>query len=253
MLAVKTEDGVTTLRLEHGKANALDVELVAALDGALKKAETDAATKAVVLTGTGTIFCAGVDLFRVVQEGRAYAERFLKPLSAMFLRLFAFPKPVVAAVNGHAIAGGCVMTCAADYRLMVDGKATIGVPELKVGVPFPLVAIEILRFATAPGRLQELLFIGKTYAAKDAVQHGLVDEIVPATKLEQRALEVATRLIQEPVARFRITKQQLRGPSLDAIARRSAETDGAMIRAWEDPKTIEAIGRYLKDAVGKRG
>src|SRR5262249_1302311 len=117
MLTLTTRNGITTLTLAHGKASALDMELVKALDDAIKSAEKDAATRALILTGTGHISCAGVDLHRGVKDGAPYAQKFLPALSAMFLRLFSFPKPVVAAVNGHAIAGGCVMTCAADYRV----------------------------------------------------------------------------------------------------------------------------------------
>jgi len=182
----------------------------------------------------------------VVKEGAPYAERFLPALSAMFLRLFSFPKPVVAAVNGHAIAGGCVMACAADYRLMSGGKGTIGVPELKVGVPFPLVAIEILRFAVTSGHLQELVFVGKTYEPVAAAQHRLIDEVVDGAELLDRARAIAERLATEPVARFRITKQQLRRPVLDAIVRHDDETAGAVIRGWQDPATLAAIDAYLK-------
>lgn len=252
MLSIETESGITTLRLEHGKASALDIELVEALEAALRAAEGDRAVRALILTGTGTIFCAGVDLFRLVKEGPAYGGRFLPALSAMFLRLFSFPKPVVAAVNGHAIAGGCVMTCAADYRLMASGNGTIGVPELKVGVPFPLVAIEIMRYATGSGHLQRLAFAGRTYGAADAVAHGLVDEVVDADRLTKIAHAAAERLSAEPAERFRITKRQLRRPTLDAIARHSDETDAAVVRAWQDPETIEAINSYLATIVSRK-
>src|SRR5690242_12312811 len=249
MLKSTTESGITTIQLAHGKASALDVELVKALDDAVRAAERDDATRAVILTGTGKIFCAGVDLFRVVKEGAPYAEQFLPALSAMFLRLFSFPKPVVAAVNGHAIAGGCVITCTADYRLMANGTGTIGVPELKVGVPFPLVAIEILRFAVTSGHLQELVFVGRTCAPAAAAQHRLIDEVVEGAELLDRARAVAERLATEPMARFRVTKQQLRRPVLDAIARHDDETSGAVVRGWQDPATLAAIDAYLKDTL----
>ncbi|HEY2825934.1 MAG TPA: enoyl-CoA hydratase/isomerase family protein [Gemmatimonadales bacterium] len=251
MLDRSTERGITTIRLAHGKASALDVELVRALDDAFKAVEKDPTAKALVLTGTGSIFCAGVDLFRVVKEGPAYAERFVPPLAAMFLRLFSFPKPVVAAVNGHAIAGGCVMTCAADYRLMADGKGTIGVPELTVGVPFPLVAIEIMRYAVGSGPMQRLAFAGRTYAPAAAQAHGLVDEVVESARLLDQAREIALRLSAEPAQRFRITKQQLREPTRLSIQRHADETDGAVLRAWQDPETIKAIAAYL-ETLGRR-
>ena len=138
-------DGVAVLRIEHGKANALDLELCNAIVTAFEEAGD---ARAVVLTGTGRIFSAGVDLFRVIEGGRSYIEAFVPAMCRAFERLFVHPAPVVAAANGHAIAGGCLLVAAADQRLMAEGTARIGIPELQVGVPFPPIALEIIRFAT---------------------------------------------------------------------------------------------------------
>src|SRR5262245_59081980 len=120
MIARSQHDGILTLRLAHGKASALDIELLDAMLRELDGAADD--VRALVLTGTGSIFCAGVDLFRLTREGADYVRRFL-PLLSRFLRtLFAFPRPVVAAVNGHAIAGGCIIVLASDARLKI-GRA----------------------------------------------------------------------------------------------------------------------------------
>src|SRR5690349_19316107 len=141
MIERSEHEGITTLRLAHGKASALDLELVEGL--ALLVAEVaQSDTRAVILTGTGSIFSAGVDLFRLVDGGRDYADRFVPALSRMLLELFAFPKPLIIAANGHAIAGGCIFTLAGDYRMMAAGNGRIGIPELLVGVPFPPSVIE---------------------------------------------------------------------------------------------------------------
>lgn len=243
--AREERDGVVVLRLDHGKAQALDVELCEALASELELID-GADAVGVVITGTGTIFSAGVDLYRAVEGGPEYIERFLPVLARAFTKLFAFPRPVVAAVNGHAIAGGCVMTCACDYRIMARGPGTIGVPELKVGVPFPYIAIEILRFATPNERLQELLYLGRTFGVDDAVAHGLIDEVAAPNDLLDRACEVARLLGSGQRARFELTKRQVRQPSLDRIARHDRDTAHEVSRAWKDPATLEAIRRYLK-------
>lgn len=245
MLHVEVADGVATLRLAHGKAQALDLELVGTFRDTLRRLADDDAARALVVTGTGRIFCAGVDLFRLVREGPAYIDRFLPALVEAFRELFTFPRPVVAAVNGHAIAGGCVLACACDYRVMARGDATIGVPELKVGVPFPLLAIEILRFATSTAHLQELVYRGKTYRVEEAYERGLVDETVEGTDLLARAAQVAGDLASEPPARFRITKRQLRQPALERMETLAAETDAEVLVAWKDPDTLAAISAYL--------
>ena len=136
MLHIQDHSGITVLRLDHGKAHALDIDLCRALRQALAERVRDDSVRALVLTGTGSIFCAGVDLFRLIDGGADYIDEFVPLLVATFHELFAFPRPVVAAINGHAIAGGCVLAAASDYRIMADGSGTIGVPELRVGVPF---------------------------------------------------------------------------------------------------------------------
>ncbi|HEX7809768.1 MAG TPA: enoyl-CoA hydratase/isomerase family protein, partial [Thermoanaerobaculia bacterium] len=158
MIDRSISDSVATLRLNYGKAAALDLELLDAVALAIAECAADDDIRAVILTGTGSIFCAGVDLFRITNGGREYAERFLPALGRMLLELFAFPKPLIAAVNGHAIAGGCVLALAGDYRLMAQGNGRIGVPELLVGVAFPPSVIEAIRFALPPQQLQALLY-----------------------------------------------------------------------------------------------
>src|SRR4051812_6094777 len=121
---------------------------------------------AIVLTGAGRAFSAGVDLRRIVEGGVPYAEEFLPALSDAFLAVFDCPRPVVAAINGHALAGGCVIAAAADLRLMSGG--TIGLTELLVGVQFPTVPLEIARHAFGP-RAARLALTAEPYDADQAL------------------------------------------------------------------------------------
>lgn len=241
-------DGIETLQISHGKANALDLELCRSLEEAL--AEGERREGPLILTGAGSMFSAGVDLFRVVEGGAEYIAQFLPAMSDVFLRLFMFPRPVVAAINGHAIAGGCILACACDYRVMADGKGRIGLPELHVGVPFPASAIELLRSVTDPARLQEFLLLGRTYEAREAMAVGLVNEAVPAESVLERAVAIARDLSSRPAASYRITKQFLRAPAATRI--REAEQDRSeLIDAWATPATLEAIREYLARTLRK--
>src|SRR5262245_24552651 len=214
MIERSDEDGVAVLRLAHGRANAMDVELCDAITDAIAKV---ASAPAIVLTGTGGIFSAGVDLKRLAAGGREYLGAFLPALSRMFERVFFHPAPVVAAVNGHAIAGGCVLACAGDRRVMAPRAGRIGVTELLVGVPFPAVALEMMRFVVPAHRRQEVLYLGGTYEAPDAVERGLVDECVEAAAVVPRALEIARTLAAIPRETFALTKRHLRQPVRDAV------------------------------------
>lgn len=234
----RTKDGgVVTLRLAHGKVNALDLELCQAL-----RRELDAArdADAVILTASGTSFCAGVDLVRLTGGGAAYVERFFPVLRDFLVELFEFPRPVIAAANGHAIAGGCLMVAAADYRLMSGGR--IGVPELLVGVAFPAIAIDILRHAA--GRdARHLALSGATLEPQAAIEKGLLDEVVEAGALLARAHEHARRLASISRETFRINKLQLR---------RGGDHDDEALAVWRDETTHATIREYLARTVHQK-
>ena len=176
MIELTHRGGIAIVKMVHGKANALDIEFceaIAAQFDALRGSDA----KAVVLTGQGRMFSAGVDLIRLSEGGAAYVRRFLPALHRLYDTVFFFPKPVVAAVNGHAIAGGCVLQCCADKRIAARGGGRIGVTELLVGVPFPPLAFEVMRFATPPAFFAETILSGATYPPEAALARRMVDEL----------------------------------------------------------------------------
>ena len=249
MIEREERDGVVILRLAHGKASALDLELIEALERALDDA---ADARAVVLTGTGSIFSAGVDLFRVLDGGPEYVARFLPALKRGVAALFSYPKPVVAAVNGHAIAGGCILASACDYRLMARGGGRIGVPELVVGVAFPAVALEVMRFAVPDGRLQEIVYTGRTYEPDAALERGLVDELTEPDALLDSAIEIARRFAAVPSAAFAHTKRHLRAAAIERARALGEANDAAAAEVWSSPATHDHIRAYLDRTIGKR-
>jgi enoyl-CoA hydratase len=249
MIERSQHEGVLTLRLAHGKASALDVDLLDALLRELDGMAED--VRAVVLTGTGSIFSAGVDLFRLTREGADYVRRFLPLLSRLVRALFAFPRPVVAAVNGHAIAGGCVLVLAADARLMAEGSGRIGLPELLVGVPFPAAPLGVVRFAVPRDWLQSLVYRGRALPPGEALAAGLVDEVVAADALLARAQEVARQLALIPPQAYRLTKECLRAEALAWIDTMSERNDAAALEVWSAAETHAHIREYLRRTVGK--
>jgi enoyl-CoA hydratase len=250
MIERHDDDGIVTLRLAHGKASALDAELLEAMERSLDDvARSDA--RAVVLTGSGSIFSAGVDLFRLVEEGAPYVERFFPLLVSAIRKLFLFPRPVVAAANGHAIAGGCVLVLACDYRIMAAGKGRIGMPEFAVGVPFPAMILEIIRFAVAPQHLQHIVYSAGTFTPDEALTKGLIDEVAPADTLEARAGEMARKLAAFPADGFRLAKSQLRSQAVER-AGRFAAADTEALELWSRPQTRDVIRAYLERTVGKK-
>nr|XP_061799109.1 putative enoyl-CoA hydratase [Nerophis lumbriciformis] len=251
LIHTETRDSITILRMEHGKVNAVDIKLFHALDAAFDRAvESD--TQAIVLTGSGPIFSAGVDLFQVLEGGAGYLRQFLPVLSASVQKVFTLPLPVVAAVGGHALAGGCILAAACDRRVMSRGKGKIGVTELAVGVPYPAMALEALRWLLPHQTVQDLVYAGRMLNAEQALDCGLVDELAgdPEATVE-RAVEIATGFGRIPRDSFLLAKRQLRQPALDR-AKAMADLDDEVIEVWSRPATLDIIRRFLDKTVGRK-
>ena len=250
MIDSKIVDGVAVLTMAHGKANALDIEFCDALAArfdVLRK--TDA--KAVVLTGKGKIFSAGVDLKRLSAGGADYIRRFLPALHRLYEAVFFHPKPVVAAVNGHAIAGGCVLACCADRRLMARDAGRIGVTEILVGVPFPALAFEVVRFAVLPRYLPEVTLSGATYATDEALRRGWVDEVAESGELMEDAIAVSRELSLLSPAAFAQTKMQIRHPVTERLRTSGEATDRSVTEIWAAPATLAYIRDYVARTLTK--
>jgi enoyl-CoA hydratase len=244
MMELTKRGRVAVLTMAHGKVNAMDLEFCASFTARLDECRSPDVS-ALVITGHGKIFSAGVDLLRVLDEGAEYVRRFLPALSAILEALFAFEKPVVAAINGHAIAGGCILACAAD-RKVIAHTATIGVPELLVGVPFPVVPLEILRFTVSPEHLQSLVCGGAVLQAEPAVAHGLADVVVEPVAVTRRATMIAETMAAIPADAFAATKRQLREPALERIHGAASRHDPGIVDAWAHPHTLHAIREYVE-------
>lgn len=250
MIERSDNNGIVTLRLAHGKAAALDVELMEGLARAMAEVALDD-TRAVILTGTGNIFSAGVDLFRLTEAGDEYVERFVPALTRLMLDLFSFPKPFVVAANGHAIAGGTIIALTADYRIIVNGNARMGIPELLVGVPFPASVLEIIRFAVPPQHLQSLIYTGRTVMPEEARMVGFIDEIVAPETLLSRANEMATHLAALPTQAFQMAKRQLRDKAIGRAKHYANEFDATMKESWKAAETHAHVREYLARTVRK--
>jgi enoyl-CoA hydratase len=238
VLDLEERGEVTIMRLQHGKVNALDLELLLAVTEAMRAVDQ---ARAVVITGSGPAFSAGVDLQRIVAGGPSYVKEFLPALSESFMAIFDHPGPVVAAVNGHAIAGGCVIAAACDIRLMSQGK--IGLAELSVGVPFPPVPMEIMRHATGAA-VGHLVLTAELLDPAQAQSIGLVQRICEAEVLLDSAVDRARQMARIPADVFSFSKRQLQQPARDRIAARSGDEEAATAM-WSSARTLDAIARYL--------
>lgn len=248
-------DLVRWVRLDHGKVNAIDLQFCQQLSSQLGELVSDPNCRAVVLTGNDRVFSAGIDLKRWLAEtehrnadGEDYAELLIVALESLFEQLFTFPKPLVAAINGAAIAGGCLMTAACDFRLISSG-AKIGILESRLGVPLPITAIEILRHVTGANAFRQIVTRGATWIGEAAIKPGLADHSCELSLLELQAEEIARELAQMPPETFALTKQQMRQPVLQNIHRSKVSLFDDYIRIWKSPETRQAIAEYFEKRV----
>ena len=252
MLDLETRGDVDVLWLDRPPVNAADLDSLTELADRVD-ALTRESDRPLVLSGRGGAFSAGADLYRVLDGDDDYTAAFVQGLVRAFTTLFSFPRPLVGAINGHAIAGGAILACCCDHAIAADGPIRIGVTELAVGVPYPLAALEVVRHAVAPERFEEVVFLARTYPPEEAKAIGFVDEIVPAGVVLDRALAVAERLGRVPPATYELIKAAVRTPALERIAAQGDAHDAAATKGWQSEEVRAAIRSFLERTISKTG
>ncbi len=246
MLDVTRHRGIAVLTMSDGKVQALDDTMMECIIDALESCRDDSA---LILTGMGKAFSAGVNLHKILEGGKSYTEKFLPLLDRMLEKLYLFPNPVIAAINGHALAGGCILANACDYQIMSSGK--IGVTELLVGVPFPTLALNILKNSLESKFQEESIYFGKIYSTEMALERGLIREIATPEALMTRSFEAAEQFTSIPPAAFSLTKRQLRQPVVDHARKYGFEAE--ILIEWLSPQTHDRIRAYMdKTTRGKK-
>jgi enoyl-CoA hydratase len=248
LIPVTERDGAVLMSLEHGKANALDLELCEAIVQRMDELQD---APAVVLTGSGRIFSAGVDLKRLAAGGADYVRPFVAVLVRALERLFLYPRPLIAAINGHAIAGGCVLACACDWRIMGRGAGGVGVPELRVGVPFPDLVLEMMRACVPAQHLRGVVLRGEVHDSENSLRLGLVDELVEAGTEVEAALAVARDLGSLPREAYAYSKRGLARPALELLGARGREERERVVEMWCRPETLDAVRLYVERTLAK--
>jgi enoyl-CoA hydratase len=245
-MQIEPSGDVAVLPMRAGKANAIGSAFLDRLSAQLDEVEASGAA-ALVLTGEGRAFSAGLDLPEIAALDRSSLERFIRRFSEVMLRVFALPVPVVAAINGHAIAGGCVLAMQADVRLAADGDYRIGLNEVAIGLGLPAVVLETLRCQVSPGSLGPVALEGRLLRPGEARELGLVEAVLPPAVLLEQARGRAAELAALPRPAFRDVKQALRGPVAAAVRR--VEREDA--RRWVETAFTPAARERLADVVAR--
>jgi enoyl-CoA hydratase len=226
------DDDVAVLRIEGGKANAMTPDLLDTLERMIDGFERGPAA-AGVLTGYERFFSGGLALTHIIDFDIVEMRGFIEHFARAMLRVFACEKPIVAAINGHAIAGGCVLALVCDWRIAVDDRAVrIGLNETQLGIGMPAIVVEALRIAVPPASIGPIAIEGTLMSPADALGLGLVHELAPAGDLIARATARARAYAAAPPAAVAQVKHALRAPALDAIARTADAQTTRWLETW---------------------
>ena len=238
------QDGVVTVvRIDRPPANALDTGLQSegvAVLSELRRLEP----AAVVVTGRDGFFSAGVDLKLAPDLDAAAQRATVDSMNRLFSALYAFPRPVVCAVNGHAIAGGLVLALCGDYRVAAEG-GRLGLTEVRAGVPLPAVAMAVVRAELSPATARLLVLGADLIDARRALELGVVDDVVEPAEVMPRALAVARELAALPPGTFARVKRDLRAPTIETAERIVEEASDPALAAWLSDETRAAAGAIL--------
>ena len=244
MIASYREGEIHILQLQHGKVNAMDMEFCEALIEKFQELERDTLCRAVVMRSGSKVFSAGIDLKRFLAESEAYVEPFMLKLEELFQQVLCFSKPLVSEINGAAIAGGCMVATACDYRV-IESNSKIGILESRLGVPLPMTAIEILRHVANASAFKNIISVGATFVGEEAVQNGLADLAVSDTNTA--AIQHARELAKIPLDAFRFTKLQRTRPIIRIIDANHKELRESYLKMWKSDKTRSAIQTYVQE------
>ncbi|MHB0969961.1 MAG: enoyl-CoA hydratase/isomerase family protein [Thermoanaerobaculia bacterium] len=232
---VQLDGGIATVFVQRGKVNALNPAVVEELSETFRTLQSENEARAVVLTGRGKFFSFGFDIPEFLAYSREEFTRYLTNFTTLYRDLFMFPKPLVAALNGHAIAGGCMLALTCDIAIAQEG-AKISLNEIGFGSSVFAGSAEMLQFRTG-SRASEVLYSGAMYSPAEAREIGLVAEVVAAEALPGRALEIAGAMASKRPAAFASIKSLLRKPVADAMAAREAESIREFVDIWYSEPT----------------
>lgn len=218
-LTYTLEDGLAIVRMDDGKANALSDAMIEALVAAISRAEGEAS--ALVLVGRPDRFCAGFDL-KVMMSGPENAKALLTRGSGLLMKLYGCKIPLVIACTGHALAGGALVLLTGDKRIgaaspAAGGAFRIGLNEVQIGLPVPVLAMELARDRLAPLELGRATLEATIYAPDDAAKVGYLDEVLPADQVLPRAIAEGKRLGALSKTAYAATKARLRGRTIAHI------------------------------------
>ncbi|TKC60344.1 enoyl-CoA hydratase/isomerase family protein [Pedobacter hiemivivus] len=250
-IKVTIKDHLSLITLDRGKSNALNREMITELNDILNNISTDPNIGGVIIAGKEPFFSAGLDLIELYNYNEAEAESFWHLFLNFVANITAFKKPLVAAINGHSPAGGCVIALACDYRVMAEGKYIIGLNEVPVGIIVPNSIFNLYAFWIGTANASRSLLEGKLFSPEEALQIGLVDELVNPASI----ITAAERKVRKYMGMERNTWEQsklsIRKDLITSTSADQSEALAVMLKQWWAPST-RSILKTIIDNLQKK-
>jgi enoyl-CoA hydratase len=249
-IRIEKQGPLAVLRLDKARGNAIDEALVDELTAACDELEKETAVRGVLLASAHPkLFSPGLDLVGLLEYDRPSMQRFMGKFAGMVWQLYGLRKPVVAALGGHAIAGGCILALAADHRVLARGGVQIGLNEVRIGVPLPWSVAVLLRATLPPGALSRVALLGRNFADDEALAVGLADELADAAGFEDFCLRRLEEYAEKDPRGVACTKAWLRADALSQMKR----DEGRLSKEWLDAWFSEATRGRIREIVAGLG
>jgi enoyl-CoA hydratase/carnithine racemase len=247
-ISVNYQDTVAIVKLSRDVTNALDMELVNELGQLLEKIEHDPNVRALVLGSNNDKFLSiGFDIPRLFELPREDFSTFFSEFNRVCLSLYILSKPTIAAITGHAVAGGCILALCCDYRFIAEGRKLMGLNEIKLGVPVPYLIDCVLRYTVGTRYSREIMDTGEFYAPADSLRMGLVDEVLPVGEVMAKAVERARLLGAWPREAFALIKRNRVEEIEQQVLARREEKERSFVDCWYS----DEARKRLKEAIEK--
>jgi enoyl-CoA hydratase/carnithine racemase len=244
---IEYHDAVALLKLNRGVTNALNLQMIEELSEGLQQIKSNPQVKGIVLTSTNTkFFCIGYDLTELYNISRNDFTVFYKAFNRFCLDLYTVPKPTVAAVTGHAIAGGCALTLCCDYRYIAEGRKLMGFNVVKIGIPVPYVVNCLLLNLVGYRKTRDIAESGEFFEPEQLLEMGMVDEIVPENEVIEKAREKVTALGTLPEKAYAVTKLNRIEQVKHKITEHLEEKENYFIECWSSPETQKLIKKAME-------
>ncbi len=241
LLEIEKAEGIATVTMVHGKVNAINEGLVDELHESLVGMENDPGISGIILTGRGKFFSFGLDIPELYDYTPERFRSFLEKFTGLYTRMFLYRKPLVAAINGHAIAGGCMLTLPADYRIMASGKGRIALNEINLGSSVFAGSVAMLKLCVGVKSATKILKSGAMFSAESAYELNLVDKVVEPDELVEMADNKVHEFIEKDATAYGSIKRLIRQPVAEQMIRYEPASLDEFIDIWYSDNTRKRL------------